>query len=554
MAGPEGGGPEGQDDLEATPPPLPKEQIEGHLSVLKSIIKDHNRRNKTNPIRLDFVEEDTEARDNRIVKGKEVDVSTNTLDGPPRGWFERLPANNINEWSDLKEAFAARYSADGGNWVYHGSAGGHEDLIIHGLTQKPRFGEAFLGQGPNDWNEMMRRGGDNRAPYPPPRGDYQARVAPVLTLDVLTKPQKEILATETLLRLAPPRTMLNPMNGGNMDRYCDYHQEKGHHMNDYHQLRKQLETAPESGKLNHQIRDSGNKSQAEGDSNLVGFAGEATKPLGKIELEVCFRSEGLRRRTTMKFIVIRAPSPYNIILGRTGLRTLRAIPSTIHSMMKFPTLKGVATLVTRSVIISECRRLEKKQVVEEEEKKEEIETKAINITESQLKLLLKNNMDIFSWEPADMTGVPRRIIEYNLNVNTSVEPVCQKQRVLAPEKSSAVAKDVDEWVKAGIVRPVKYPTKNSNLVLVKKCDGAWRMCIDFKNMNSTCPKDYYPLPNIDCKVESVMGFKYKCFVDAYKGNHQIQMSKEDEEKTTFYTNQGTYCYTKMPFGLKNVGA
>ncbi|GJS69245.1 reverse transcriptase domain-containing protein [Tanacetum coccineum] len=71
------------------------------------------------------------------------------------------------------------------------------------------------------------------------------------------------------------------------------------------------------------------------------------------------------------------------------------------------------------------------------------------------------------------------------------------------------------------------------------------MCIDFKNLNSACPKDYYPLPNIDCKVEAVMGFKYKCFLDAYKGYHQIQMAKEDEEKTAFYTEQGTY-YKKKP--------
>ncbi|GJX05048.1 reverse transcriptase domain-containing protein [Tanacetum coccineum] len=93
-----------------------------------------------------------------------------------------------------------------------------------------------------------------------------------------------------------------------------------------------------------------------------------------------------------------------------------------------------------------------------------------------------------------------------------------------------VARDVEEWVKAGIIRSVRYPTWIANLVLVKKCDGDWRMCIDFKNLNSACSKDYYPLPNIDCKVESVMGFKYKSFLDAYKGYHQIQMSKKDEEK------------------------
>ncbi|PWA72234.1 hypothetical protein CTI12_AA196600 [Artemisia annua] len=73
----------------------------------------------------------------------------------------------------------------------------------------------------------------------------------------------------------------------------------------------------------------------------------------------------------MKFAVVRSPSPYNIILGRSGIKELRAIPSTIHAMMKFPTPRGVATLVTRSVIISECRRLEEKFLLDKEA---EIET------------------------------------------------------------------------------------------------------------------------------------------------------------------------------------
>ncbi|GJV30778.1 reverse transcriptase domain-containing protein [Tanacetum coccineum] len=139
-------------------------------------------------------------------------------------------------------------------------------------------------------------------------------------------------------------------------------------------------------------------------------------------------------------------------------------------------------------------------------------------------------MDVFAWEPVDMTGVPRRIIEHNLNVNPSIEPEQQKRRVLSPKKSRVVARDVEEWVKAYIVR-LPY----------LDCESG-----------ASCPKDYYLLPNIDCKVESVMGFKYKIFLDAYKGYQQIQMSKDDKEKMAFYTDQGTYCYTKMSFGLKNV--
>ncbi|GKC10583.1 reverse transcriptase domain-containing protein [Tanacetum coccineum] len=137
---------------------------------------------------------------------------------------------------------------------------------------------------------------------------------------------------------------------------------------------------------------------------------------------------------------------------------------------------------------------------------------------------------------------------------SSKEPVRQKRRSLAPERRQVVTKEVEDWVKAGIVRQVRYPTWIHNPVLVKKSDGSCRMCIDFKDINKACPKDHYPLPEIDWKIESVMRFKYKCFLDAYKGYHQVQMYREDEEKMAFYTDQGTYCYTKMPFGLKNVGA
>ncbi|GJS83583.1 reverse transcriptase domain-containing protein [Tanacetum coccineum] len=90
--------------------------------------------------------------------------------------------------------------------------------------------------------------------------------------------------------------------------------------------------------------------------------------------------------------------------------------------------------------------------------------------------------------------------------------------------------------------------------MVKKHDGSWRMCVDFTDLNKACPQDCYPLPEIDWKVKSLCGYAFKCFLDAYKGYHQIQMAELDKEKTTFHTSQWVYCYTKMPFGLKNTGA
>ena len=113
---------------------------------------------------------------------------------------------------------------------------------------------------------------------------------------------------------------------------------------------------------------------------------------------------------------------------------------------------------------------------------------------------------------------------------------------------------VDELLDAGILRPIRYQTWVANPVMVAKSNGSWRMCVDFKDLNKACPKDCYPLPEIDLKVDSLAPFRWKCFLDAYKGYHQIQMAREDEDKTAFRTDMGTFCYTKMPFGLKNAGA
>ncbi|GJY47598.1 reverse transcriptase domain-containing protein [Tanacetum coccineum] len=80
------------------------------------------------------------------------------------------------------------------------------------------------------------------------------------------------------------------------------------------------------------------------------------------------------------------------------------------------------------------------------------------------------------------------------------------------------------------------------------------MCVDFTDINKAFPKDYYPLPKIDWNAESFSGFRLKCFLDAYKGYHQIQIAEEDEDKTTFFAGEGTFCYRKILFGLKNVEA
>ena len=84
--------------------------------------------------------------------------------------------------------------------------------------------------------------------------------------------------------------------------------------------------------------------------------------------------------------------------------------------------------------------------------------------------------------------------------------------------------------------------------MVKKAKGKWRMCVDFTDLNQACPKDSFPLPRIDQLVDSTVGHKLLTFMDTFSSYNQILMAEEDQEKTTFVTSQGLYCYRVMPFG------
>jgi hypothetical protein len=88
--------------------------------------------------------------------------------------------------------------------------------------------------------------------------------------------------------------------------------------------------------------------------------------------------------------------------------------------------------------------------------------------------------------------------------------------------------------------------------MVKKANGKWRMCIDFTDLNKACPKDEFPLPRIDSLVDAAASSELMSLLDCYSGYHQIWM-KEYEPRTSFITPSGTYCYLRMPEGLKNAG-
>jgi hypothetical protein len=90
-------------------------------------------------------------------------------------------------------------------------------------------------------------------------------------------------------------------------------------------------------------------------------------------------------------------------------------------------------------------------------------------------------------------------------------------------------------------------------MMVKKKNGKWRMCTNFTDLYKYCLKDDFPLLRIDKVVDSVAGCETMALLDCFSGYHQIWLRKEDEEKTSFITPFDTYCYLRMPKGLKNAG-
>ena len=80
------------------------------------------------------------------------------------------------------------------------------------------------------------------------------------------------------------------------------------------------------------------------------------------------------------------------------------------------------------------------------------------------------------------------------------------------------------------------------------------MCVDFTDLNKACPKDSFPLPRIDQLVNSTAGHKLLTFMETFSGYNQIMMDEDDQEKTSFISSKGLFCYKVMPFGLKNARA
>ncbi|RVW64270.1 Retrovirus-related Pol polyprotein from transposon 17.6 [Vitis vinifera] len=167
--------------------------------------------------------------------------------------------------------------------------------------------------------------------------------------------------------------------------------------------------------------------------------------------------------------------------------------------------------------------------------------------------LLRSYLDVFAWSYEDMPGLDPSIVQHHLPILPHARPVKQKLRRLHPRWSLQVKEEIQKQLSVGFISVVKYPEWLSNVVPVPKKDGKVRVCVDFRDLNKTSPKDDFPLPHIDLLVDGTAGHLMLSFMDGFSGYNQILMASEDMEKTAFITEWGTYCYRVTPFGLKNAG-
>nr|GEY17196.1 reverse transcriptase domain-containing protein [Tanacetum cinerariifolium] len=257
-------------------------------------------------------------------------------------------------------------------------------------------------------------------------------------------------------------------------------------------------------------------------AHLIGFSGEIIWPLGKISLLVKIGYDEHSTSAWMNFVIVTSLSPYNRIIGRPRVWKIQAVLSIAHGMLKFPVAGGILTLKSGKIIPIECvvvSRLEGQPSAAHQAIEERINV-AINLKypeqtimtgstltkEGRNKLcdLLQRSIDVFAWKPADMTGVARHKAEHRLNIREGCPPVRRKRKGQAANRNQQYKKNL----------------KNSLM---------W-MCVDFKDLKKACPKDGYPLPEINWNVEYLYGFPFKYFIVEHPEEDSLDTPMEVEEE------------------------
>nr|GEV04936.1 hypothetical protein [Tanacetum cinerariifolium] len=405
-----------------------------------------------------------------------------TLIGADRVWFDELPSESVDSYKDLKAAFLA-YFMQQKKYV-------KDPVEIHNIKQKD-------GESIEDFMERFKveTGRTNGAPECMRISGFMHREKPsLLAKRKVTnhgehrtsqkgKLQKRGLTFEVIQEKEGGLTSSPPYKDTKRNSYSRGSGAEGPLVIeaeiDGHMIHSMYVDGGSSMEILYQhffnrLRPEVRNQMIPTTTSITSFSGETIWPMRELRLLVTIGDADHSTRAWTNFMIVRSLSPYNGIIGRPGIKETQAVLSTAHGMLKFPVDRGIVTI---------HRSRNRRNVIYE--------------GRTELCSLLKENLDIFAWQPSDMTRVPRSVAEHRLNIREGYSPVRQKKRGQVPERAKAIQAEVQKLVEAGIMREVYYHDWLSNPVM---------------------------------------------------------LAESDEEKTAFHTGQGVYCYIKMPFGLKNAGA
>ncbi|KAI3811011.1 hypothetical protein L1987_20725 [Smallanthus sonchifolius] len=154
----------------------------------------------------------------------------------------------------------------------------------------------------------------------------------------------------------------------------------------------------------------------------------------------------------------------------------------------------------------------------------------------------------------DLPGIPpSRQVEFRIDLVPGAAPVARSPYRLAPSEMQELSSQLQELLDKGFIRPSFSPW-GAPVLFVKKKDGTFRMCIDYRELNKLTIKNRYPLPRIDDLFDQLQGSSFYSKIDLRSGYHQLKIQEEDIPKTAFRTRYGHYEFLVMPFGLTNAPA
>ncbi|WVZ83699.1 hypothetical protein U9M48_030820 [Paspalum notatum var. saurae] len=167
-----------------------------------------------------------------------------------------------------------------------------------------------------------------------------------------------------------------------------------------------------------------------------------------------------------------------------------------------------------------------------------------------IQTLLNQYQDIFQ-EPTQLP--PPRSIDHTIPLVDATKTIHQRPYRLPYHKKNAMEDLISQLLQSQMIRPSVSPY-SSPVILVKKKDGAWRLCVDYRNLNANTIKNKYPIPIIEDLLDELHGAKIFSKIDLRSGYHQIRMHPVDIYKIAFTTHLGHFEYLVMPFGLTNAPA